>query len=64
VPALLPAFWAGAAGAWGEASRWLTLLDCLPTDLLPPILLASAWTENSKSVTLKSKTENFIINLT
>jgi hypothetical protein len=42
---------AGAAGlavcaaeppAGGEASRWVTLEDCLPTDLPPPIRLASA----------------------
>ena len=37
------AFWVGAVGdVGGVALRWVTLLDCWPNDLPPPMRLASA----------------------
>ncbi|MNS96802.1 hypothetical protein D3C72_1311170 [compost metagenome] len=58
------ACWAGAAwpGAWeGVAWRCVTLLDCCPTDLPPPMRLASASTCTNASRTTRATDHSFII---
>ena len=58
------AFWAGAPGvASGRvASRWVTLLDCLPTDFPPPMRRAASASKCAiASIATKTTDQSFIM---
>ena len=62
--AVVPAaFCVGAAGAAGgvAASRWVTLLDCLPMDLPPPRRRASASRCTTANMATKTTDHSFIM---